>query len=101
MVEPHLTPVGGVLGSRALRYLVTVILHDVGRSMTVPEVVVAIESLGLRIPGRPSKTVSDALRWEIRKGRIRRNGRGRYAPGVMPPSTLRWIRRALQANAVA
>lgn len=100
MVEPRIEPVDGVLGSRALRYLVTVLLQDVGQPLTVPELVDAIRATGWQIPGRPSKTVSDALRWEIRKGRVRRHGRGLYGPGRMPPSTLRWLRRSLQDNSV-
>jgi hypothetical protein len=27
----------------------------------------ALERHGVDVPGRPSKTISDALRWEIRK----------------------------------
>ena len=39
------------------------------------------------VPGQPSKAVSDALRWEIRRGRVRRLRRGVYGPGEMPRST--------------
>jgi hypothetical protein len=40
--------------------------------MTVAEMVVALRRLGVVVPGRERKTVSDALRWEIGKGRVRR-----------------------------
>jgi len=39
------------------------------------------------VQGRPSKAVSDALRWEIEHGRVRRLGRGRYGPAYIPRST--------------
>jgi hypothetical protein len=42
---------------------------------------------GFDVAGRPSKVVSDALRYEIAHGRVRRLKRGRYGPVSMPPST--------------
>ena len=36
--------------------------------MTVAEIVEALGHAGVDVPGRGSKTISDALRWEIRKG---------------------------------
>jgi len=39
--------------------------------------------------GRPSKAISDALRWERERGRVFRRGRGRYGPAhLLPRSTL-------------
>ncbi len=52
---------------------------------------------GFTVSGRPSKTVSDALRWEVRRGRIVRLARGRYAPGRMPRGTAHRIRRRVEA----
>jgi hypothetical protein len=75
-----------------LRYLLTVALLDHGREMTLAELIRFVEVEGFTVDGRPSKTVSDALRWEVRKGRVVRLGRG-YTPAHMPRSTEWWIRR--------
>ncbi len=45
------------------------------------------EAEGFVVAGRPSKTISDALRWEIAHGRAVRLSRATYAPGSMPHST--------------
>jgi hypothetical protein len=42
---------------------------------------------GFGIGGRLSKSVSDALRWEIGHGRVIKFGRGRYGPAWMPRAT--------------
>jgi hypothetical protein len=76
-----------------LRYLLTVALLDHDRVLTIAELLHALDRGGFIVDGRPSKTVSDALRWEVRKGRVVRAGRGRYAAGRMPRSTQWWIRR--------
>ena len=65
--------------------------------MTVPELVVMVEAFGLSISGRASKTVSDSLRWEVRKGRVVRVERSRYRAGSMPRSTEWWIRKQAAA----
>jgi hypothetical protein len=92
MTDPRLATSGPFVSGRGLRYLLSVVLHDVGRPMTLAELVDAVEAAGLAISGRPGKTVSDALRWEVRRGRVRRWGRGRYGPGTIPRSTLHWLR---------
>jgi hypothetical protein len=77
-----------------LRYALTVRLLEVGRVLSTRELVASIQSDGFVIVGRPSKTVSDALRWEVRRGRVVRRGRGIYAAGVVPRETKsRMIRR--------
>jgi hypothetical protein len=75
-----------------LRYLLTVSLLDADRSRTVVDLVDTVHAAGFALPGRASKAVSDALRWEIGKGRVQRVGRGRYAAGRMPRSTEWWLR---------
>jgi hypothetical protein len=80
-----------------LRYVVTVMLLDQMRELTLVEVVDGLAALGIRVRGRPSKTISDALRWEVRKGRVVRVGRGRYGPGRMPRSTEWWLRRRVDS----
>ena len=91
------------LSGRPLRYVLTVILSERG-PLTVAELAAAIEQEGFALAGRPSKTISDALRWEIAHERVVRLGRGRYGPGVMPRQTHAWIvqrvdRRRAERNA--
>jgi len=81
------------LRGRDLRYLLTVVLLENNRPMTVPELVQEVERSGATLGGRASKAVSDALRWEVRKGRVLRVGRSLYGPGSMPRSTRSWIRQ--------
>lgn len=69
-----------------LRYVLTMHLARHGRA-NVAELVEALYRYGFEFAGRPSKSVSDALRWETRYGRVRRHGRGRYGPGSIPRST--------------
>lgn len=84
---------------RELRYRLSVMLRDAHRPMKVHEMIVTLRSGGLGVRGRSSKAISDALRWEIRRGRVVRVGRATYVTGRIPPSTLRWIRRWLENRA--
>lgn len=88
------------LGGRMLRYVLTDTLCTRG-PCTVAELTAAVGATGRVLSGRPSKVVSDALRWEIAHGRVVRLGRGRYGPGRMPRQTRAWIRdrvRAIQSE---
>ncbi|MBO0865074.1 MAG: hypothetical protein J2P16_08400 [Mycobacterium sp.] len=69
-----------------LRYVLTMYLLNHGRT-TIADLVVALAAQGFDVGGRASKSISDALRWEMRRGRVRRFDRGRYGPGSMPRST--------------
>jgi hypothetical protein len=69
-----------------LRYLLTAYLLDHGPA-TVDELVDALAYHGFHTAGRASKSVSDALRWEISHGRVIRFRRGRYRRGEMPRAT--------------
>jgi hypothetical protein len=69
-----------------LRYLLTMQLFLQGPA-TITELVDTLTSQGFEVAGRASKSVSDALRWEIGRGRVRRLGRARYGPAWMPRST--------------
>ena len=80
------------LWGRGQRYVLTELLFDHG-PLRVAEIVALLHDQGLVVGGRPSKTVSDALRWEVAHGRVVRLGRGLYGPGRMPRSTRAWIRR--------
>lgn len=84
-----------LLRALPLRYVLTLYLREVGTA-SVSELVIALERDGYEVAGRPSKVVSDALRWEIGKGRVIRVGRGRYQTGTIPRSTLGWIQRRVQ-----
>ncbi|MEY2591937.1 MAG: hypothetical protein QOJ67_3921 [Acidimicrobiaceae bacterium] len=81
-----------------LRYALCVCLLDARSPLTVPQLVNRVEALGFAVTGRPSKSVSDALRWEVRRGRIDRLGRGLYVSGSMPRSTEWWIRRRVRSR---
>jgi hypothetical protein len=69
-----------------LRYVLTMQLAVHGQA-TVAELIDALKWHSFSVPGRPSKAISDALRWEIEHGRVRRLGRGRYGPGCIPRGT--------------
>ncbi|TSD94431.1 hypothetical protein FOS14_20645 [Skermania sp. ID1734] len=79
-----------------LRYALTQQLFDEG-PQTVAELVKALEEQGFQFPGRASKAVSDALRWEIRRSRVRRLGRSNYGPAYMPRQTAARIRDRVAA----
>lgn len=66
-----------------------------GRVVTVAELVRWLDELGAAPPGRASKVVSDKLRADVARGRLRRVGRGRYLGGWVPNT--RW--RRMQASA--
>lgn len=89
---------------RELRYVLCLMLLDRGRTMTVPDLLEGLDRQGLSVVGRASKAVSDALRWERRRGRVVRLDRGRYRTGAIPRSTIWWLRqqvREMEAHAVA
>lgn len=90
------TPVTGIL----LRYAVLAVMDGVTRPATVGEIADAMERLGVRPPERRGKWVSDALRTEVRKGRIVQVGRNRYVAGLAPSERTRSrIRSALREAA--
>lgn len=74
------------LSGTELLYALTLYLHQHGPTR-VDELIEAMDRQGFEIAGRPSKSVSDALRWEVQRDRVRRLKRGRYGPGFMPRST--------------
>lgn len=74
-----------------LRYALTFYLAQHGPA-TIVELIDALEYYNFDIPGRASKSVSDALRWEAAHGRVRRLARGRYGPGAIPSGTEHRIR---------
>lgn len=77
---------GRCLRGIELRYVLTMHLFDCGPA-SVNDLIEALSARNFHIRGRASKSVSDALRWEITHDRVRQLGRGRYGPGWMPRST--------------
>jgi hypothetical protein len=88
-----------VLRGIELRYALTEQLAKHGKA-TIAELIQALAAHGFTIAGQPSKSVSDALRWEIGRGRVRRLGHGWYGPAGMPRATEHRIhKRVLQLRA--
>ncbi|ETW26337.1 hypothetical protein [Mycobacterium gastri] len=84
-----------------LRYVLTMQLSQHGPA-TIAEMLDALAWHGFSVRGRASKAVSDALRWEIARGRVRRLGRGWYGPSYIPRATEHRIhRRVLALRALA
>jgi len=67
-----------------LRYVLTHYLLHHG-TCSIGELAAELDSRGFCVKGRPSKAISDALRWEREHGRVFRRGRGRYGPAGSPP----------------
>ncbi len=80
-----------------VRRLLTWRIVRAGGEVTVAELVAWLEEAGFRPPVRASKIVSDRLRSDVRRGRIRRVGRGRYAAGRIAPTTWHRIRTTADA----
>lgn len=80
------------LSGRELRYTLTLTLLDADRPLGVADLAVALAQQGRTTPGRTGKDISDALRWEVRRGRAVRLGRNRYVAGEIPRSTIHWMR---------
>jgi hypothetical protein len=80
----------GPLWGRSLRFVLTGELQQRG-TMTVAEMVVFLAERGYDLNGRPSKTISDSLRWEVARGRVIRVRRGVYRYGRPPRTTARRI----------
>jgi hypothetical protein len=78
-----------------LRSLLVLLLLEAGRPLTVPDLVRSAHRWGFSVEGRAGKTISDALRWEIRRGRVRKLGRGVYAVGTVDKVTKHRMRRRL------
>lgn len=87
---------GRVVTGIELRYLLTTYLLEHGQT-TVAELAGALAAQGFATAGRPSKAISDALRWERGRGRVRKWSRGRYGPGSVPRATEHRIHRRVQA----
>lgn len=85
-----------MLRGTELRYALVRLAELIGPA-SVPELIAGLHRWGFTVDGRPSKTISDALRWERRRGRVSRWGRGYYNGGEMPRSTEHRIIRRVEA----
>lgn len=97
---------GAIVGPRelsplVLRYFLTLTMVDAGGEVTVQELGSRLHDAGCAVAGRTSKVISDSLRWEIRRGRVLRTGRGRYVASRVPRSTLAWMRNRLAEEVAA
>ena len=91
---------GTVLTGRRLRYAVAVLLHEAQRTMTLHELAEQLGKQGHTTSVDPRKAVSDALRWELHRGRAVRVRRGHYLSNGLHPSTLRWMRAQLTGGPI-
>lgn len=80
------------LWGRSLRFVLVAHLME-HEQLTVAELGTLLTNDGHRVNGRLSKVISDSLRWEIRRGRVERLGRGRYRYRTAPATSARRIAR--------
>ena len=78
------------LAGRDLRYVLTWYLVNEG-PLNVARLLSLLDRDGFVVGGRASKTVSDALRWEVARRRVVRTGRATYSVGTIPRTTARRI----------
>jgi hypothetical protein len=83
---------GTVLTGRRLRYAAAVLLHEAQRTVTLDELAERLDAWGCATVGDARKAISDALRWELYRGRAVRVRRGQYRSRGLARSTLRWMR---------
>jgi len=86
-----------VAPGRWLRSMLVLRLLGAGRPLTIAELVQGVERAGFTFDGRPGKVVSDALRSEVRCGRVIRAGRGCYRSGYVARSSQHRMRRRVAA----
>ena len=79
-----------------LRYVLSLHLSVHGPA-TVTELLDTLAFHGFSVASPAPKSVSDALRWERRRGRVRCLARGLYGPGQVPRGTEHRIHRRLLA----
>jgi hypothetical protein len=82
-----------------VRSAILVALTNANAPMGLAEIARAVEAMGIPLGARANKTVSDALRWEVGRGRALRWGRGTYRIGTVPRTTLYYMRKRVQAYA--
>lgn len=92
----HRIASSGALWGRSLRHFLLSTLANAGRPMSVAELIDCVDAASATLSGRASKRISDALRWEIGRCRVRRVRRGVYEFARMPKSTRRFVERRVR-----
>jgi hypothetical protein len=87
-----------VLRGIELRSLLVLLLLDRRAPATVGELVRVVQASGFSLPGRPSKTTSDALRWEVARGRAVRVRHDGYVAGHVAKVTRHRMRARVAAT---
>jgi hypothetical protein len=87
-----------VLSGRQLRYATSLLLSESRRALTLAEIDAVLRTRGYRCAGNPRKEISDALRTEVRRGRVERVERGRYRSRGLARSTVMWWRSHLRGE---
>jgi hypothetical protein len=98
-LEHHRSP-PVLLRRTELRYALVVALCDARCPLTVQELHDVLVRQGCDVDGRPGKVISDALRTEVVRGRVRRLGRSLYQAGAVSRQT-RWRMRTRIARRLA
>lgn len=94
--DGELQPPGRTRGVE-LRYALSYYLAQHG-ACTITDMVAALTHQGFHLGPNPPKAVSDALRWEIGRGRVTRVRRGTYdATTTWPRTTTHRIRKRVLA----
>jgi hypothetical protein len=87
MTEPLPLDRTSPLRGRDLRHACLVVLAR-SRPLTLTELLAVLTEAGFTVAGEdPRKVLSDRLRYEERRGRVRRVSRGRYGIGRVAPTT--------------
>ena len=87
---------GPTLYGLSLRAVLLLALYDARRPLDMAELARAVERAGFRVEGRPSKAISDALRAELDRGRVRRVDRGVYTASRVPRATVYRMRQRVE-----
>ncbi len=87
-----------VLTGYLLRSFLVLSLRAAGSALSVAELVRGLDGAGFATQGRASKDVSDALRWEVDRARVRRVARATYVLGTVPRQTAWRMRRRLEGH---
>lgn len=97
--QPELETV--MLSGYVLRSFLLLTLRDAGSKRAVADLVNCLHRSGYETQGRSSKDISDALRWEVARGRARRIARSTYVLGHLPRQTAWRMRRRLDDHVAA
>ena len=80
-----------------LRSAVVVLLLARQRPATLVDLASMLRRDGFDVGPAPTKTIADALRWEVRRGRVARVGRGIYAAGTVAKASKHRMRTRVAA----